>query len=333
MVFKATVNDRRYLALCHDGFLGPQPGLCRSGGISNNNKPKSQLKNSPPTRELVEEPRIEPIVKRHYSNMEFVTSVNSTDAISLNSTVFPLDTWNENNSSYADNYTTYIYELYNVTNSTDPTSKRRRNVSKYYPIIVAEMIASCLCLIFSIAVYALLPEFRNVNGKNLITLSSCLLTTFLMLILDLIIRNYVPFGVCFTIAMIIHVTFLGTFFWTNVMAFDIWKTLTEMKSKGEVKKHSRKYLKYSIYAWTATTLTALPAALLEATDWVPGAYRPKFGVQRCWLSGTTAFIYYFNLPVGIILACNLIMFILIIRKLRIIKKMTAILNVKQQQER
>ncbi|GFT86220.1 g-protein coupled receptor Mth2 [Nephila pilipes] len=195
------------------------------------------------------------------------------------------------------------------------------------------MIASCLCLIFSIAVYAILPEFRNVNGKNLISMSSCLLTTFLMLILDLIIRNYAPFQVCFTIAMIIHVTFLGTFFWTNVMAFDIWKTLTEMKSKGEVKKHSKKYLKYSIYAWTATILTSLPAAIFEATDWVPWTYRPKFGVTRCWLSDATAFYYYFNLPVGVILACNLVMFILIVRKLRIIKKMTAILNVKQQQER
>ncbi|GFW22483.1 uncharacterized protein TNCV_2170171 [Trichonephila clavipes] len=37
MVLKATPNDRRHLALCHDEFRGPRSGLCRLGGISNNN--------------------------------------------------------------------------------------------------------------------------------------------------------------------------------------------------------------------------------------------------------------------------------------------------------
>ncbi|GFW50863.1 uncharacterized protein TNCV_3591451 [Trichonephila clavipes] len=37
MVLKATANDRRHLVLCHDEFRGPRSGLCRSGGISNNN--------------------------------------------------------------------------------------------------------------------------------------------------------------------------------------------------------------------------------------------------------------------------------------------------------
>ncbi|GFW19528.1 hypothetical protein TNCV_1604201 [Trichonephila clavipes] len=37
MVLKATANDRRHLVLCHDEFRGPRYGLCRSGGISNNN--------------------------------------------------------------------------------------------------------------------------------------------------------------------------------------------------------------------------------------------------------------------------------------------------------
>ncbi|GFV62002.1 uncharacterized protein TNCV_4108051 [Trichonephila clavipes] len=37
MVLKATANDRRHLALCHDESRGSLSGLCRSGGISNNN--------------------------------------------------------------------------------------------------------------------------------------------------------------------------------------------------------------------------------------------------------------------------------------------------------
>ncbi|GFX23851.1 uncharacterized protein TNCV_1788821 [Trichonephila clavipes] len=37
MVLKATANDMRHLALCDDEFRGPRSGLCRLGGISNNN--------------------------------------------------------------------------------------------------------------------------------------------------------------------------------------------------------------------------------------------------------------------------------------------------------
>ncbi|GFT41451.1 uncharacterized protein TNCV_3942181 [Trichonephila clavipes] len=37
MVRKATTNDRRHSALCHDKFRGPRSGLCRSRGIRNNN--------------------------------------------------------------------------------------------------------------------------------------------------------------------------------------------------------------------------------------------------------------------------------------------------------
>ncbi|GFU75223.1 uncharacterized protein TNCV_2056661 [Trichonephila clavipes] len=37
MVLKATANDRRHLVVCHDEFRAPRSGLCRSGGISNNN--------------------------------------------------------------------------------------------------------------------------------------------------------------------------------------------------------------------------------------------------------------------------------------------------------
>ncbi|GFV01711.1 uncharacterized protein TNCV_2774071 [Trichonephila clavipes] len=38
MVLKATANDSRHLAFAMMNFVGPQSGLCRSGGISYNNK-------------------------------------------------------------------------------------------------------------------------------------------------------------------------------------------------------------------------------------------------------------------------------------------------------
>ncbi|GFV27074.1 uncharacterized protein TNCV_4853111 [Trichonephila clavipes] len=38
IVLKATTNDRRHLAICHDELHGPRFGICRSGGIGINNR-------------------------------------------------------------------------------------------------------------------------------------------------------------------------------------------------------------------------------------------------------------------------------------------------------
>lgn len=222
-------------------------------------------------------------------------------------------------------------ELHGVSTSTRTTSNSA--IANLYSVIVTAMISSIICLILSIRIYCILPEFKNVHGKNLISLSSCLLTTYILLCLDIVLRLHISYSFCFAIAFVIHVTFLATFFWTNVMAFDIWNNMTSMKAKSEVKSTSRKHAKYSVYAWSGTALTALPAVVFESTNLISEQYRPQFGVKRCWLSGRTAFTYYFNLPVGVILLGNLILFSLTIRRLWLIKKTTAILQMKQQKNR
>lgn len=146
-------------------------------------------------------------------------------------TLFP----NATETPYFFNITTNPFnETSNQTNNNTAVNPSQE-FSRFFPIIVAEMVLSCLCLVISIAVYSVLPEFKNVHGKNLISMSVCLLVTFIMLIFDLLVRKTVSQAMCFNMAMVIHVTFLANFFWTNVMAFDIWKSLTDMKAKGEVK--------------------------------------------------------------------------------------------------
>lgn len=242
-----------------------------------------------------------------------------------------------NNSSYG----TTLMEMnssYSDINSsfappTSPTSKFGSLGKYFYPVLATEMILSIICLILTIVVYSILPEFRSVHGKNLISLSSSLLTTFTFLTMDLLFRKRMPPSVCFPFALIIHVTFLATFFWTNVMAFDIWRSIANLRPKSGPSKYSNRYRNYAIYAWGATLVTALPAIVLDRTKVLPKQYSPNFGGRRCWLSGTKSVLIYFNAPVGIILLCNLTMFILTTWNLIILKKITERLPVQQQQQR
>lgn len=47
--------------------------------------------------------------------------------------------------------------------------------------------------------------------------------------------KFVPRFFFFDLAMVISITFLANFFWTNDMAFEIWKSLTDVNAKDEVK--------------------------------------------------------------------------------------------------
>ncbi len=59
---------------------------------------------------------------------------------------------------------------------------------RLYPAVMS---VSCVSLLITIAVYALLPELRNLPGKNLICMSSSLLMAFACLIgMILIISRY-----------------------------------------------------------------------------------------------------------------------------------------------
>ncbi|GFW31455.1 uncharacterized protein TNCV_1288021 [Trichonephila clavipes] len=82
IVLKATANDRRHLALCHDEFRGPRSGLCRSDGIGNNNDnrfPHGLRQSSHPKRRRDDHSHREPnpVGTANLQNANFVPRVPS----------------------------------------------------------------------------------------------------------------------------------------------------------------------------------------------------------------------------------------------------------------
>lgn len=216
----------------------------------------------------------------------------------------------------------------NITHSVDI----ERSGSKYYFIIVICLILSLICLLVIAVVYNIIKEFKNLHGKILLSLCGCLAITYTFLIFDLMLRRKFATSICISVGYVIHVTFLATFFWTNIMAYDVWRTISGMKPKRTVTS-KRRYLYYALYAWIATLFASLPALVLDNTDLVPFEYRPNVGIKRCWLSGTPAFLIYFNGPVGLILFANLIFFILTVWTLLKFSNTTKILQIKKDKKR
>ncbi|XP_024889447.1 G-protein coupled receptor Mth2-like isoform X5 [Temnothorax curvispinosus] len=87
------------------------------------------------------------------------------------------------------------------------------------------MLASVPFLVATYVVYWLLPDLRNLHGLTLRGYVGCLALAYSMLgVLQLTPQEQIPNGICITFAFIIHFSFLASFFWLNVMCFDIWWT-------------------------------------------------------------------------------------------------------------
>ncbi|XP_042878374.1 probable G-protein coupled receptor Mth-like 1 isoform X1 [Penaeus japonicus] len=119
---------------------------------------------------------------------------------------------------------------------------------------------------------------------------------------------------CVINGLLLQYSFLSTFFWLNVMCFDIWRvikaTVRLVPLTGILANDAKKFRLYCAYAWgvplVVVTVTAvihyLPDEKLPDTVLSPG-----FGVVSCWFKGDYELLVYFYGLVGLLFLLNLIL--------------------------
>ncbi|KAL4142489.1 hypothetical protein QTP88_004935 [Uroleucon formosanum] len=172
------------------------------------------------------------------------------------------------------------------------------------------MILSLPFLFSTFLVYALIRDLRNLHGKSLMCHVATLLVAYTSLITVQFVTDSINEEWCVFLAYVVQFFFLASFFWLNVMCFDLWWTFSGFRPlRGNIQEHeAKKFLIYSIYAWGSTAL--MTAITYGMEEYLPDdSLRPEFGVKSCWFSSFTATLLYFYGPIGILLFSNLLMFI------------------------
>ncbi|XP_044585430.1 G-protein coupled receptor Mth2-like isoform X5 [Cotesia glomerata] len=191
-------------------------------------------------------------------------------------------------------------------------------------------------------VYALLPQLRNIPGLNLMAYVGSTFVAYVTLAIVQIGECAIidMTNLCITFAFVIHFSFLASFFWLNVMCFDIWWTFGKNPGlytnpyggfralQGSQKKQERKkFACYSIYAWgCAGLLTGICLIMDFHPNISSSVIRPQFGKESCWFATDAARAIYFYGPMGVTVVCNIILFIATAMKIVHHKKETAHLN-------
>ncbi|XP_037971181.2 G-protein coupled receptor Mth2 isoform X2 [Plutella xylostella] len=192
------------------------------------------------------------------------------------------------------------------------------------------MLLSVPFLLATFLVYAFLPELRNLHGLCLMAYCGGLIVAYsLLAYLKLHTGEVgVAMGGCLAIAFVVYYAFQSSFFWLNVMCFDIWRTFSGYRGGGTSKRRElKRFLWYGSYAWgVPLALTAATATAHFAPEVPSGFLRPHLGVRRCWFHDWSSELAYFFSPVLALVVANLALFAVTAHRIRSIKQETAILK-------
>ncbi|XP_064472737.1 adhesion G protein-coupled receptor E5-like [Ornithodoros turicata] len=207
-------------------------------------------------------------------------------------------------------YNNHSTGVANGTADTNRTSTRiklvfkKQNVQVYFTIACLSI--SLLCLALKALVYVVFKGSRGFSSKCTLCLSC---TLFFSHLLFLLANSFaLPRLPCVISAMFLHFGFLSAFFWTTVLASDIWKGVAAVKlARGR----TRAFPRYCIVAWGSPLCLVLTCAAIDYA--VPSfLLAPRYGQAACWISNIKALAVFFLTPMVSLLVLNAIFYVHII---------------------
>ncbi|KAG8239841.1 hypothetical protein J437_LFUL011467 [Ladona fulva] len=178
-----------------------------------------------------------------------------------------------------------------------------------YPI---GMSISVFFLLISLLVLALLPDMQNLHGKCLMCHIASFICAYIFLSVVQSKGHELSINVCVTYGFIIYFSLLCTFFWLNIMCVDIcvaFSSLQLIQGNGK-ERELKKFLIYFSYAFGLPLVITGITVFIELYPYIPATMlKPNFK-KTCWFHSAESRRAYFVFPVGIIVLCNAILFLL-----------------------
>ncbi|KAL2743950.1 G-protein coupled receptor Mth2-like [Vespula maculifrons] len=161
---------------------------------------------------------------------------------------------------------------------------------------------SAIFLIVTLTVYLILPELREIQDKAMMGAVSSLAISYIILCIQHI-KEYESeeITMCVTLAFFLYYAFITAFFWLNIVAFNIWRTVW---FKNFPIKDRVLFPIYCVFGWFVPTCFLISALVAHH---IQGSHlKPHFGEYRCWFNGTAEVWVFFYGPIAFLLTLNVI---------------------------
>ncbi|CAH2048684.1 unnamed protein product, partial [Iphiclides podalirius] len=183
-------------------------------------------------------------------------------------------------------------------------------------------------LIATFIVYAFIPELRNLHGMCLMAYCAGLIVAYAFLAYLKLHTGKIGVDMtgCYAIAFIVYYAFQTSFFWLNVMCFDIWRTFSSYRGSSNKRRDKKRFGLYGMYAWGVPVVLTSATIAMHFADLPDGIITPGFANKRCWFDNWLSELVYFLTPVLVLVVCNVVLFSVTAHRIRSIKQETAILK-------
>ncbi|KAJ8731201.1 hypothetical protein PYW07_004365 [Mythimna separata] len=195
------------------------------------------------------------------------------------------------------------------------------DVGKKSIFVLVGLIISSFFLVLVLVVYCLLPQLRNLIGRVLMAYTLSILVTFLLKIFMYIGNGLLESKQCKIISPILYFTAMSSFFWLNIMSFDVWWSLRGHRKRCDINRRGEnvKFMWYCLYAWGSPLLITAIVTTLDNINLQKLHITLKPPFSDCFFN-VNSIRYYFFLPIGVIISVNIILFILTVYNIWMIKK-------------
>ncbi|XP_060850592.1 uncharacterized protein LOC132929326 [Rhopalosiphum padi] len=186
----------------------------------------------------------------------------------------------------------------------DPTTAAV--TAKYVVVTYVGLGVSAVLLLVHLAVFAALPEMKNLSGKNLASFCVSLVCSYAAFVAG----NWLTGPACYAGAAVTYYAFLTSFAWMLVMSFDCWRTLrlATVELRVTSGRQTKKFLVYSAVCWLVPAMMTFVAVAADAVPAVPYDARPRFGAGQCWFGSKTALLMFFAGPLTAVMVVNVVLF-------------------------
>ena len=195
-----------------------------------------------------------------------------------------------------------------------------------------------ICAVFATLItYTLFKDLRNLPGLNLMCLATSIFTSRVnisfSILADLINsliqvtfllgeRGSLSQSGCSLVAIIIHFTNLAIFFWTNVMAWDIYKTFGQRTVLSHIRPKEIHFPRYFAYGFGVPTVIVTFAAAINFSGFIP-SFSVEYGKDgRCWIGNSLAIFVFFILPMIYVFITNTIFYLLTVSSINYVSSVT-----------
>jgi len=199
-----------------------------------------------------------------------------------------------------------------------------RSANNYQKLITRLMtiflFISVLSLFVSLVLHMVVPELRAsmftwMKISHLLSMQVWYIVMFTVFVsrTQIVINHSLA---CKILGYLLQYFMMASFFWVNVMSLDIWRTFRHMRGYGSMVERSlskrRRFMYYSLYAWGCPLVVSI---ITMTAQHLPGQYRqyiytPGIGEESCFLKTDLGKFFYFFLPVSVLIALNIIFFLL-----------------------